>query len=212
MDRPLVIPRKSRVLPGREEPMSVESEHVVLGTRMVPPFPAETREAWFALGCFWGAERLFWEVPGVYVTAVGYAGGETPNPTYEEVCTGMTGHAETVRVIYRPDEVTYDRLLQLFWEAHDPTQGMRQGADVGTQYRSIVFCADDNQELTARQSRADYEQRLKQKGYGAITTDIQRARKFYYAESYHQQYLYKNPNGYCGLKGTGVVCPVGAAP
>jgi peptide-methionine (S)-S-oxide reductase len=178
---------------------------------MEPPFPASTRAAIFGMGCFLGAEKKFWQLPGVVSTQVGYAGGPTPNPTYNEVCSGRTGHAEVVRVIFDPTRLTYDELLRVFWENHDPTQGMRQGNDVGTQYRSAVYAEDDAQLKAAEASRAAYEARLRDAGYGPITTEIRPAPEFYYAEDYHQQYLAKNPDGYCGLGGTGVVCPVGVA-
>ncbi|HKQ60845.1 MAG TPA: peptide-methionine (S)-S-oxide reductase MsrA [Candidatus Polarisedimenticolaceae bacterium] len=189
--------------------MPVQPTHAVLGTSIQPPFPAGSAEAGFALGCFWGAERKFWEVPGVHTTAVGYAGGLTPHPTYEEVCSGMTGHAEVVRVVYDPQRVTYDTLLRVFWESHDPTQGMRQGNDVGTQYRSAIYWHDPQQRDAATASREIYAKLLREAGHGPITTEIAPAPEFYYAEDYHQQYLAKNPRGYCGLGGTGVACPVG---
>ena len=184
--------------------------HFVNGHRIVPPFPAGLREAVFGLGCFWGAERLFWQLPGVYSTAAGYAGGLTPNPTYEEVCTGLTGHAEVVRVIYDPKQVDYADLLKAFWESHDPTQGMRQQNDIGTQYRSVIYATDAEQRQAAEESRDAYQARLTAAGLHAITTEVHDAPRFYYAEDYHQQYLAKNPDGYCGLKGTGVACPIGA--
>jgi peptide-methionine (S)-S-oxide reductase len=189
--------------------MSVPAEHFVSGHRIVPPFPAGYSTALFALGCFWGAERKFWETKGVYSTAVGYAAGFTPNPTYEEVCEGRTGHAEVVRVVFDPKAVSYEDLLRVFWENHDPTQGMRQGNDVGTQYRSGIYCHGAAQKKLAEQSRAAYESRLRAAGFGPITTEILDAPEFYYAEDYHQQYLGKNPWGYCGLGGTGVSCSVG---
>jgi peptide-methionine (S)-S-oxide reductase len=189
--------------------MPVPERHLVLGTRLAPPYPEGTEIAEFALGCFWGAERRFWELPGVVTTAVGYEGGPTPNPTYEEVCTGRTGHAETVRVVFDPSRLSYPQLLKVFWEAHDPTQGMRQGNDVGTQYRSIVFTRSEEQRRAAEASRASYQEALRRAGYGDITTEIRPAAEFYFAEEYHQQYLARNPNGYCGLGGTGVACPVG---
>jgi peptide-methionine (S)-S-oxide reductase len=198
-------------LPGRPEAMPVAAKHFVLGSAMKPPFPDGTRTAVFGLGCFWGAEKKFWQLPGVASTHVGYAGGSTPNPTYREVCTGGTGHAEVVRVVFRPEEITFDDLLRVFWESHDPTQGMRQGNDVGTQYRSAVYAIDDEQRRAAEASRDAYQKRLSAAGYGAITTEIAPAGEFYYAEDYHQQYLAKNPDGYCGLGGTGVACPVGVA-
>ncbi len=180
------------------------ARHYVNGNELSPPFPANMELAMFGLGCFWGAEREFWQLPGVYSTAVGYAGGHTPNPTYEEVCTSMTGHNEVVRVVFDPDLARYARLLKLFWESHDPTQGMRQGNDVGTQYRSGIYVYNQNQKLLAEQTRQQYQQVLQQNGFGVTTTEITGAPKFYYAEDYHQQYLAKNPNGYCGLGGTGV--------
>jgi peptide-methionine (S)-S-oxide reductase len=196
-------------LPGRDEPMPVPSTHFVTGHPLLPPFPDGFGIAYFALGCFWGAERRFWETPGVYTTASGYAGGYTPNPTYEEVCTGRTGHAETVLVVWDPSLTSYEALLKVFWESHDPTQGMRQGNDVGTQYRSAIFTVDAAQAAAAQASRAAYQEVLSRHGYGRITTEIAPAGPFYYAEGYHQQYLAKNPSGYCGLGGTGVACPVG---
>jgi peptide-methionine (S)-S-oxide reductase len=198
-------------LPGRDERMPVPARHDVLGTPLEPPFPAELERAVVGLGCFWGAERVFWQAPGVYTTAVGYAGGFTPNPTYEEVCSGRTGHAEVVLVAFDPAVTSYDEILRLFWENHDPTQGMRQGNDVGTQYRSVVLSENDAQRATAEASRDAYERELRQAGYGPVTTEITDAAPFYYAEPYHQQYLAKNPNGYCGLGGTGVACPVGVS-
>ena len=200
-----------QALPGRDTTMPVPDAHEVLGTPLTPPFPEGIEVAYFGLGCFWGAERAFWSLPGVYTTAVGYAGGYTPNPTYEEVCSGRTGHAEVVLVVFDPKVVSYERILQLFWEGHDPTQGMRQGNDVGTQYRSAVYVSDDAQAGLAEASRRTFGERLRASGYGEITTEIAAAGPFYYAEDYHQQYLAKNPNGYCGLGGTGVSCPVGLA-
>jgi peptide-methionine (S)-S-oxide reductase len=199
-------------LPGRESPIQVSERHAVNGNRIVPPFPEGLRTAVFGMGCFWGAERIFWRTAGVYSTAVGYAGGHTPNPTYEEVCSGRTGHAEVVLVVYDPAQISYAELLRLFWEGHDPTQGMRQGNDVGTQYRSAVYTADDEQQAEAEASRAAYQQVLRDAGRGEISTEITTLRKFYYAEDYHQQYLSdaKNPHGYCGIGGTGVAFPVGA--
>jgi len=205
------MPSEEDALPGRAERMPVASRHAVLGTAMTPPFPAGLEEAVFGLGCFWGAERIFWQAEGVYTTAVGYAGGHTPNPTYEEVCSGLTGHTEAVRVVYDPRRTTYDALLRLFWESHDPTQGMRQGNDAGTQYRSAIYYTSDAQRRRAEESRVAYQVMLSAAGYGAITTEIAAAPEFYYAEDYHQQYLAKNPGGYCGLGGTGVSCPVGVA-
>jgi peptide-methionine (S)-S-oxide reductase len=204
----MVTPEEA--LPGRaRRPFQVPQRHAVLGTPLEPPFPEGYQVAVFGLGCFWGAERVFWQTPGVWSTAVGYAGGYTPNPTYEEVCTGLTGHAEVVQVVFDPAVLTYRDLLKVFWEAHDPTQGNRQGNDVGTQYRSAVYVADDAQRQAAEQTRAAYEEKLRKAGYGEIATEIAPAGNFYYAEDYHQQYLYKVPNGYCGLGGTGVSCPVG---
>lgn len=205
----IAMPAPAEALPGRSTPLEVPQTHYVNGHRIVPPFPAGMREAVFALGCFWGAERLFWQLPGVYSTAVGYAGGVTPNPTYEEVCTGLTGHAEVVRVIYDPEKIGYEDLLKAFWESHDPTQGMRQGNDVGTQYRSAIYVPDGEQRKAAEESRRVYQARLTAAGMGTITTEVRDAPPFYYAEDYHQQYLAKNPNGYCGLRGTGVSCPIG---
>jgi peptide-methionine (S)-S-oxide reductase len=196
-------------LPGRSEPaFEVPESHAVLGTPLKPPFPDGIEVAYFALGCFWGAERLFWKLDGVYSTAVGYAGGATPNPTYEETCTGRTGHAETVQVVYDPAKVSYADLLKVFWEEHDPTQGNRQGNDVGTQYRSAIYTTTEEQAQEAQRSREAYEAGLRDAGYGAVTTEIAPAGPFYYAEEYHQQYLHKVPNGYCGLKGTGVTCAI----
>ena len=199
----------SRALPGRTETMPVPQRHTVLGTPLAPPYPAGTEIAEFALGCFWGEERKFWQTPGVVSTSVGYEGGYTPNPTYEEVCSGRTGHAETVRVVFDPAKVSYGTLLKVFWESHDPTQGMRQGNDVGTQYRSVIFYRSPAQKAAAEESRTVYEKKLAEAGYGAVTTEIVPAGEFYFAEDYHQQYLEKNPFGYCGAGGTGVTCPVG---
>jgi peptide-methionine (S)-S-oxide reductase len=196
-------------LPGRDGAMPVPARHEVLGTPLEPPFPAGLERAVVGMGCFWGAERVFWQAPGVYTTAAGYAGGFTPNPTYEEVCSGRTGHAEVVLVVFDSGVTSYEDLLRLFWENHDPTQGMRQGNDVGTQYRSLVLATSDEQRSAAERSREAYERVLGEAGYGAITTEIAPDAPFYYAEPYHQQYLAKNPNGYCGLGGTGVACPVG---
>ncbi|MBD3894354.1 peptide-methionine (S)-S-oxide reductase MsrA [Halomonas sp. ML-15] len=198
-----------RALPGRDTPLRVSGRHLVNGANMLPPFPAGLEEVVLGLGCFWGAERLFWELPGVYVTAVGYAGGYTPNPTYEETCTGLTGHTEVVRVVFDPAQLPFAALLQVFWEAHDPTQGMRQGNDRGSQYRSAIYTTNDPQLTTATHSREDYQRALEAAGRGPITTEIAPLEVFYLAEEYHQQYLAKNPNGYCGLKGTGVSCPIG---
>ncbi|ACG73215.1 peptide methionine sulfoxide reductase [Anaeromyxobacter sp. K] len=205
------LPAAGEALPGRAEPMPVPEHHFVNGNRIVPPFPAGMELADFGLGCFWGAERVFWKLPGVYATAVGYAGGETPNPTYREVCTGRTGHAEVVRVVFDPARITYADLLKVFWESHDPTQGMRQGNDVGTQYRSAIHAHGEAQRRLADASREAYQAALAPRGRGAITTEIRAAPPFYYAEEYHQQYLAKNPEGYCGIGGTGVTCPGFAA-
>ena len=204
------MPAPEEALPGRPvRAFPVPARHFVLDAPLEPPFPEGTRLAMFGLGCFWGAERRFWETPGVVSTAVGYAAGHTPNPTYEEVCTGRTGHNEVVLVVYDPARVPYEELLRVFWESHDPTQGMRQGNDVGTQYRSGVYVFDAGQRAAAERSRAAYQKRLRAAGYGDITTEILDAPAFYYAEEYHQQYLAKNPHGYCGLGGTGVSCPIG---
>ncbi|MHB8417263.1 MAG: peptide-methionine (S)-S-oxide reductase MsrA [Myxococcales bacterium] len=205
----LDLPAPGEALPGRREPLPVPEKHFVNGARLVPPFPAGLEIATFGLGCFWGAERKFWQEPGVYSTAVGYAGGQTENPTYHEVCTGRTGHAEVVQVVFDPTQVPYAELLRLFWESHDPTQGMRQGNDAGTQYRSALYWHSPAQREAAERSRALYQERLSAAGHGAITTELREAPPFYYAEDYHQQYLAKNPDGYCGLGGTGVSCPVG---
>ena len=202
--RKSTMPGTDTALPGRQTPLNVPETHFVNCHRVVPPFPAGMREAVFGLGCFWGAERLFWKLPGVYSTAVGYAGGLTPNPTYQEVCSGDTGHAEVVRVIYDPQKISYQELLMAFWEAHDPTQGMRQGNDVGTQYRSVIYVFDAEQRAAAEESKRIYQARLSAAGRGTITTEILDAPKFYYAEDYHQQYLAKNPDGYCGIGGCGV--------
>ena len=205
-----IMPRREDALPGRPRRLfSIPPRHAVLGTPIEPPFPDGTEVAVFGMGCFWGAERKFWEAPGVASTQVGYAGGFTPNPYYEEVCTGRTGHAEVVRVVFDPAKVSYEQLLKIFWENHDPTQGMRQGNDVGTQYRSAIYVGSDAQATAARASRDAYQQRLTAAGHGAITTEITPAPEFWYAEDYHQQYLHKNPKGYCGLGGTGVSCPIG---
>lgn len=202
------LPSRDNALPGRAEKMPVPESHFVNGARLVPPFPAGTRIATFGLGCFWGAERLFWELPGVVSTMVGYAGGVTPNPTYREVCSGRTGHTEVVRVVYDPTKITYDDLLRAFWESHDPTQGMRQGNDVGTQYRSAIYAETDEDLAAAKASKTAYEKALAEAGHGGVTTEVARAPEFFYAEEYHQQYLAKNPDGYCGLGGTGVSCPI----
>ncbi len=209
----LEIPSAADALPGRESEMPVPSAHEVLGTPLKPPFPAGLETAVFGLGCFWGAERVFWQAPGVYTTAVGYAGGSTPNPTYEEVCSGRTGHTEAVLVVFDPQTTSYEALLKLFWESHDPTQGMRQGNDMGTQYRSAIYATTPEQRAAAEASRELFAPRLADRGFGEITTEIADAGPFYYAEPYHQQYLAptKNPNGYCGLGGTGVSCPIGVA-
>ncbi|ACU95170.1 peptide-methionine (S)-S-oxide reductase MsrA [Saccharomonospora viridis] len=197
-------------LPGRAEALATPDLHAVFPDRRIkPPFPEGMRTAVFGLGCFWGAERLFWQTPGVYSTAVGYSGGYTPNPTYEEVCTSLTGHAEVVLVVFDPQQVSYESLLKVFWEGHDPTQGMRQGNDIGTQYRSAIYYANDEQLKAAESSREAFQKALSAAGYGEITTEIAPLREFYYAEDYHQQYLYKVPHGYCGIGGTGVSCPVG---
>jgi len=198
------MPAREQALEGRTTPLEISGKHFVNGRRIVPPFPAGLKEAIFGMGCFWGAERLFWQLPGVYATAVGYAGGHTPNPTYEEVCSGRTGHAEVVRVIYDPEKIDYEDLLKVFWESHDPTQGMRQGNDVGTQYRSVIFVLDAEQRRAAQKSKQAYEARLTAAGRGPISTEITDAPTFYNAEEYHQQYLAKNPNGYCGIGGCGV--------
>jgi len=198
-----------RALPGRAEAMVVAGPHRVLGTSMVPPFPDGSEQAIFGMGCFWGAERTFWQLPGVHTTAVGYAGGFTPNPTYEEVCSGRTGHAEVVLVVFDPHQTSYATMLRAFFEHHDPTQVMRQGNDVGSQYRSMVLTADDQQQALAEATRDAFGQALRAAGHGPVATEITRAGTFFYAEPYHQQYLAANPNGYCGLGGTGVVCPVG---
>ena len=206
----LTIPGPAEALPGRpERPFVVPDRHFVLGTPLEPPFPEGLDQAVFGMGCFWGAERKFWEAHGVYTTAVGYAGGITPNPTYEEVCSGRTGHTEVVLVVFDPKVTSIDEMLRVFWENHDPTQGMRQGNDVGTQYRSSIYTSDDAQHRAAEASRAMFQEQLRTANYGEITTEIAPAPAFYYAEDYHQQYLAKNPNGYCGLGGTGVACPVG---
>ena len=207
----LRMPTKDDALPGRAEKMPVPEKHFVSGARLVAPFPAGMQTAMFGMGCFWGAERKLWEAPGVYTTAVGYAGGLTPNPSYREVCSGMTGHNEVVLVVYDPKVTSYDALLKVFWESHDPTQGMRQGNDVGTQYRSGIYVFDAEQRRAAEASRDAYQRVLTAAGHGAITTEILDAPPFYYAEEYHQQYLHKVPGGYCGLGGTGVACPSGLA-
>jgi peptide-methionine (S)-S-oxide reductase len=208
--RSLPLPTPAEALPGRPDPLPVPERHFVSGNRIVPPFPEGHEVADLGLGCFWGAEKAFWKLPGVYATAVGYQGGATPNPTYEEVCTGRTGHAEVVRVVFDPRRVSYDDLLRTFWESHDPTQGMRQGNDVGTQYRSAIHVHSPAQRRAAEASRDAYARALAERRYGPVTTEIREAPPFFYAEEYHQQYLAKNPSGYCGLGGTGVSCPVGA--
>jgi peptide-methionine (S)-S-oxide reductase len=207
--KPKIMPAKAEALPGRSEQMPVPDAHFVNKHRLTPPFPEGLQRALFGMGCFWGAERMFWQLKGVYSTAVGYAGGSTPNATYREVCTGMTGHNEVVLVVFDPKIISYDELLKVFWESHDPTQGMRQGNDVGTQYRSGIYYEDEDQQRAAERTRDAFQTRLKAAGYGTITTEIVPAPDFFYAEDYHQQYLAKNPDGYCGLGGTGVTCPVG---
>jgi peptide-methionine (S)-S-oxide reductase len=208
-NKPSTMVTAEEALPGRDEAMPVPAKHDVLGTSIAPPFPAGLEQAVVGLGCFWGAERVFWQAPGVYTTAVGYAGGFTKNPTYEEDCSGRTGHAEAVLVVFDPQRISYDEILRLFWESHDPTQGMRQGNDAGTQYRSAIYWTTDAQRAAAEASRDLYAAELAHAGYGDVTTELAAAGPFYYAEPYHQQYLAKNPNGYCGLAGTGVACPVG---
>ena len=207
--KPSTMVTADEALPGRDETMPVPAAHEVLGNPIAPPFPEGLEQAVVGLGCFWGAERIFWLAPGVYTTAVGYAGGFTANPTYEEVCSGRTGHTEAVLVVFDPQQTSYDEILRLFWENHDPTQGMRQGNDQGTQYRSAIYTLDEAQRAAADASRERFQGELAKAGYGEITTEIAEAGPFYYAEPYHQQYLAKNPNGYCGLGGTGVACPVG---
>jgi peptide-methionine (S)-S-oxide reductase len=199
-----IMPAKEEALPGRSTPLKIPEKHFVNGHRIAPPYPAGMREAVFGMGCFWGAERLFWETPGVYSTAVGYAGGYTTNATYEEVCSGLTGHTEVVKVIYDPEKIDYEDLLKIFWESHDPTQGMRQGNDVGTQYRSAIYVFDEEQKSAALESKRNYQARLNEAKKGEITTEVLDAPNFYYAEDYHQQYLAKNPDGYCGIGGCGV--------
>ena len=203
------MPAAGEALPGRDQVMPIPDRHLVLGTALVPPFPEGSQKAVFGMGCFWGAERKFWALDGVLATAVGYAGGFTPNPAYEEVCSGRTGHAEVVLVVFDLKRVTYQELLRVFWENHDPTQGMRQGNDVGTQYRSCIYTFGDDQRREAEESQRMFQKELSAAGYGEITTEIADAGPFYYAEPYHQQYLAANPNGYCGLGGTGVACPTG---
>jgi peptide-methionine (S)-S-oxide reductase len=209
--KPATMVTPDEALPGRDEPIVVPDRHEVLGTPLQPPFPAGLEQLIVGMGCFWGAERVFWQATGIYTTAAGYAGGFTPNPTYREVCSGETGHAEVVLAVFDPEQTSYEAMLRLFWENHDPTQGMRQGNDAGTQYRSAIYWTTDAQREAAEASRAMYQQELTRAGYGEITTEIAEAGPFYYAEDYHQQYLAKNPNGYCGLGGTGVACPVGLA-
>jgi peptide-methionine (S)-S-oxide reductase len=211
MRKKTAMPARADALPGRAAKMPVPEAHFVNGHPLKPPFPAGFETALFGLGCFWGAERCFWRLPGVYTTAVGYAGGYTPNPSYEEVCSGLTGHTEAVLVVFDPKQVSYETLLKTFWESHDPTQGMRQGNDVGTQYRSAIYWTTPEQRRLAEASRDAYQQALARAGRGAITTEIAEAGEFFYAEDYHQQYLAKNPGGYCGLGGTGVTCPAPAA-
>jgi len=213
MRKTTALPSASEALPGRTTPIPTASSHFVNGRKLLPPYPAGLERAVFGLGCFWGAERKFWEQgDGIWVTAVGYAGGATPNPTYEEVCSGRTGHNEVVLVVYDPKKISYERLLETFWESHDPTQGMRQGNDAGTQYRSGIYTFSPEQKTAAEASRVAYQQALKKAGHGEITTEILDAPEFYFAEDYHQQYLAKNPDGYCGIGGTGVSCPIGLGP
>lgn len=207
--KPNSIPTADQALPGRSGAMSVASEHFVNGQSLKGPYPAGAETIYFGLGCFWGAERLFWQLPGVIVTAVGYQGGATPNPTYEEVCSGGTGHTEAVKVVYDPGQISLDTLLKTFWEEHNPTEGMRQGNDVGTQYRSAIYTTTPEQAEVVERSRVAYQTALGKQGLGQITTEISPAAEFFYAETYHQQYLAKNPRGYCGLQGTGVSCPIG---
>ncbi len=209
LSRKLTLPKAENALPGRTQVMPVPAKHYVNGNPLQGPFPAGLEQAVFGLGCFWGAERKFWQAPGVYTTAVGYAGGITPNPTYEETCSGRTGHTEAVLVVFDPKATSYAALLKLFWESHDPTQGMRQGNDTGTQYRSAIYTFSPEQRRAAEASKATFQKMLTAAGHGAITTEIADAGPFYYAEDYHQQYLAKNPGGYCGLGGTGVSCPIG---
>ena len=204
-----ILPSRQEALPGRNTPMAVPERHFVNGAPLKGPFPEHLEQAVFGLGCFWGAERRFWETPGVYSTSVGYAGGATPNPDYREVCSGKTGHAEVVMVVFDPATVSYEDLLKVFWESHDPTQGMRQGNDIGTQYRSGIYTLNDEQQVVAERSLAAYQEALSRTGHGSITTEIRPMDAYYYAEEYHQQYLAKNPGGYCGIGGTGVSCPIG---
>jgi peptide-methionine (S)-S-oxide reductase len=203
-----VLPTKEQALPGRETPIKVPDEHFVNHNPLLGPFPGNVEFAIFGLGCFWGAERRFWQREGVYSTSVGYAGGYTPNPTYEEVCSGLTGHSEVVLVVYEPEKVSYEELLKMFWELHNPTQGMRQGNDIGTQYRSVIYATKPEQLEAAKKSAQVFQAELTKAGKGIITTEIDEAPTFYYAEAYHQQYLAKNPEGYCGIGGTGVTCPI----
>jgi peptide-methionine (S)-S-oxide reductase len=212
LSQKLKVPGPADALPGRAEPMAVPDKHFVLGTRMTAPFPVGIELAWFGMGCFWGAEKGFWSLPGVYSTAVGYAGGQTPNPTYREVCSGLTGHTEVVQVAFNPTLISYEQLLATFWEGHDPTQGMRQGGDVGTQYRSAVYTANETQARAAAAALVAYQAALSAAGHGRITTEMAAAPVFYFAEDYHQQYLAKNPDGYCGHGGTGIACPIGLVP
>jgi peptide-methionine (S)-S-oxide reductase len=207
--KPDTIVTAEEALPGRAEPLRTAETHFVNGRPLKGPYPDGAEQAVFGMGCYWGVERIFWQIPGVWVTAVGNAGGVTPNPTYEEVCSGRTGHTESVLVVFDPRQVSYDELLKAFWEGHDPTQGMRQGGDRGTQYRSAIYTFDDAQMEAALRTKAVYEAALKGRGYGAVTTEIKPAGEFYFAEDYHQQYLAKNPGGYCGIGGTGVSCPIG---
>ena len=207
--KPSTIPSASEALPGRDTPISVAPEHFVNGQSLKGPYPDGAETIYFGLGCFWGAERLFWQLPGVIVTAVGYQGGSTKNPSYEEVCSGRTGHTEAVKVVFDPAKISLETVLKTFWEEHNPTEGMRQGNDVGTQYRSAIYTTSPEQAAVVDESRAAYQNALTAKGLGRITTEIAPAGEFYYAETYHQQYLAKNPNGYCGLQGTGVSCPIG---
>jgi peptide-methionine (S)-S-oxide reductase len=207
--KPTTIPNAAEAMPGRDSVMQIATEHFVNGQPLKGPYPTGAETIYVALGCFWGAERLFWQVPGVIVTAVGYQGGSTPNPSYEEVCSGRTGHTEAVKVVYDPDAISLDALLRTFWEEHNPTEGMRQGNDVGTQYRSAIYTTTPEQADVVERSRAAYQAALSKQGLGQITTEIAPAGEFYYAETYHQQYLAKNPRGYCGLQGTGVSCPIG---
>jgi len=208
--KPTAMPTAADALPGRDTAMPVVAKHLVLDTPITPPFPDGFERIVVGMGCFWGAERLFWQAPGVYTTAVGYAGGFTPNPTYEEACSGRTGHAEVVLAVFDPSRTSYDEMLRIFWEGHDPTQGTRQGNDIGTQYRSAIYWHDERQRDAALASREMFQAELGRAGYGTITTEISEAGPFYYAEPYHQQYLAANPNGYCGLGGTGVSCPIGS--